>query len=609
MHDQRFDALTQFISRVESRRAMLKGAAAAGLAAVGLSKMPAISLAQEASPVASPMADAAAGAQAGLDALDPDTKDAIARVLWTTVDALTVEDVPPDALAQILGPKNSNTAFGLRMGARLLELIAQPISFLPSSAPRFEKLATVAQSLNAHQALLVAMLMGGEMSRGFAPLGSPADFEFPQRNAADLTSPIGWYFFVGSAVADDGQEYGVELMFFRSSLVPPDLAHSLDLSDVENQVMELHFAVAKAGDRHYQAKPVLVAGTTGLLSFETDKLGAALGKNSISSTGDDIYPIRLQAWGQDDGEITPVQFAIDFTFTGGKGYLMQGADGCNPCCDGLGTLYYSIPGLVLDPEVSTLTLDGTTVTLKEGTFWFDHQWGNFLAVPNSEVLRAAGNVAPAGPRGWDWFMAQFHGSREITLAGPHSTENMAFYQQTGPNPPGTMTVDVIGKYMDPDSVTTSIQGKLEVTDWVLSVDTPSPETYPPTYSWYPNKWEFTFGEDVPEDIRVFTMEPIVSSGQSGFFANTVQYSEGAVYLIGPNGEDLGRGFAESTGYANTLPNMLRLIGIPATAENLELFGANPPQPALVLASQAFVFLNQTELKAVTDMCVGLEYAS
>ena len=35
----------------------------------------------------------------------------------------------------------------------------------------------------------------------------------------------------------------------------------------------------------------------------------------------------------------------------------------------------------------------------------------------------------------------------------------------------------------------------------------------------------------------------------------------------------------------------------------------PPQPALVLASQAFVFLNQAELKTVTDMCAGLEYAS
>ena len=117
------------------------------------------------------------------------------------------------------------------------------------------------------------------------------------------------------------------------------------------------------------------------------------------------------------------------------------------------------------------------------------------------------------------------------------------------------------------------------------------------------------GEDVPEDIRVFTMTPIVTTGQSGFFAGGAQYSEGAVYLVGPNGEDLGRGFAESVGYANTLPNVLRLVGLEPNAENMALFGSNTPQPGLVLASQAYVFLNQAELKSVTDMCTGLEYTS
>jgi predicted secreted hydrolase len=608
MQDQRFDALTQFISRVESRRALLRGAGAAGLAAVGLTRMPAGLLAQDATPVASPMADAATGAQAGLDALDPDTKDAIARALWTTTDALTVDDIPPDALVQILGPKNSSTAFGLRMGARLLELIAQPLSFVQSYSPRYEALATVAQSLTAHQAYLLSNLIGPEQSRGFAPIPDQADFQFPQRNAADLNSQIGWYFFVGSAIADDGQEYGIEMMFFRASLVPPDLAHTLDLSDVENQVVELHFAVAKAGERHYQAKPIVIAGTTGLLAFESDKLGATMGKNSISSTDSEVYPIRLQAWGQDDGEIEPVQFSMDITFTGGKGYLLQGADGCAPCCDGLGTLYYSIPGLALDPEASSLTIDGTTATLTEGTFWFDHQWGTLSSVGNTEVVRAASNLAPSASSldGWDWFMAQFNGSREITAFSTHTDDHVQFYHQTGSIPPGTMTVQLNAKYMDPDAVTHSVPGELSVTDWILSVDTPSPETYPPTYTWYPNKWEFTFGDEVPEDIRVFTMEPIVSTGQSGFFGGGAQYSEGAVYLLGPNGEDLGRGFAESVGYANTRPNVLRLLGIEANAENMSLFGSNPPQPALVLASQAFVFLNQAELQAITETCAGFQ---
>jgi len=604
MQDRQFDSLTRFLSRAESRRALLRQAGAAGLAAIGLDRLDSATLAQEASPVASPGTDPIAAARAAFDALDPETKDAVSRALWTT--NITADQIPPDILAQVIGPKNSNAAFGARIGARILELLAQPTSFVQSYAPRYEKLATVAQSLTAHQAYLVSNLIGPEGSRGYSILPDAADFQFPQRNAIDLHSMIGWYFFVGSAVAEDGQEYGIELMFFRGALTPPHLAAPFQISDTENQMVELHFAIAKAGERHYQAKPILVAGTTGLLTFESDKLGATMGKNRITSAdGDSIYPIRLEAWGQDDGAIDPVQFSIDLTFSSGKGYLLQGADGCSPCCDGVGTLYYSIPGLVLDGTASSLTIDGTTVTLQEGTFWFDHQWGMLAATPQSEIVRAVTNLTPAAPAGWDWFQAQFHGNRQITAYALHTNDYLPFYHQTGANPPGTMNVTLTAKYMDPDAVTHSIEGQLSITDWILSVDTPAPAVYPPTYTWYPNKWEFVFGDDVPEDIRTFTMQPIVSTGQSGFFAGGAQYSEGAVYLLGPAGEDLGRGFAESVGYAQTLPNVLRLVGIDATAENMALFGGNPPQPGLVLASQAYVLLDQQALSDALATCIGL----
>lgn len=52
-----------------------------------------------------------------------------------------------------------------------------------------------------------------------------------------------------------------------------------------------------------------------------------------------IFPLQIQAWGQDDGEAEPVQLAIDLTFASGKDYLLQGDEGCTPCCDGPGTLY------------------------------------------------------------------------------------------------------------------------------------------------------------------------------------------------------------------------------------------------------------------------------
>ena len=69
-------------------------------------------------------------------------------------------------------------------------------------------------------------------------------------------------------------------------------------------MIELHFAIAKAGKRHYQAKPIIIAGTTGLLSFDTEGLGATMGKNSINSVSvrrSRVFPLHLEAWGQDDG--------------------------------------------------------------------------------------------------------------------------------------------------------------------------------------------------------------------------------------------------------------------------------------------------------------------
>lgn len=109
-----------------------------------------------------------------------------------------------------------------------------------------------------------------------------------------------------------------------------------------------------------------------------------------------------------------------------------------PCCDGVGTLYYSAPRLVLGAG-SRLTIHGKEVDLEEGTFWFDHQWTTGLAPAGgtrSNVLRAVRNLSPTAPPGWDWFMAQFQDGRELGLSSIHSPEWLAAYNQTGPEPRG-----------------------------------------------------------------------------------------------------------------------------------------------------------------------------
>jgi predicted secreted hydrolase len=599
MLGDRFDTLTRLLARSVSRRSAIQAAGGAGATAALLGR-PQIGATRQATPAASDQASA----QSLLDAFDPETRDSIARALWQT--ELSADTIPADLLATLLDVKSSNPAFGARLGAHLLSMIAQPTSFLQSHAERYETLLTYCQSLSPHQAYVAANLIGIEASKGYEAIAGPANLQFPQANGMRLKSQLGWYFFVGTASDASGQEYGIELMFFRYALLPPDLAAGLGLTDTENQIIELHLAVSRAGGRHYQAKPIVIAGTTGLLSFASDGLGATMGKNVIRSTEPgSLFPMNLQAWGQDDGEQEPVTFQVDLTFSAGRDYLLQGADGCMPCCDGVGTHYYSIPGLQIDGAASTLILDGEEITLTEGTFWFDHQWGMLNALPHSEVIRAANNLNAVAPGGWDWFQAQFFDGQVITASALHAPENSAFFNQTKVTTPATMTVPVNAKYIDADFNVSDAIGSLAISEWILSVDTPSAEIYPPTHTWYPNRWEFTFGEDVPEAIRTFVMTPIVNSGQSGFFANGAQYSEGAIYIQDAAGKDVGRGFAESTAYADTLGNKLRLVGIPATDDMLTLFGNNPPDQGMVLASQAFLALNTPELEQIVGVCYGL----
>ena len=213
------------------------------------------------------------------------------------------------------------------------------------------------------------------------------------------------------------------------------------------------------------------------------------------------------------------------------------------------------------------------------------------------------NKKPAG--GWDWFMAQFKGNRELTLASIHSNEMKQFYEQTGPNPPGIMEVEAKGKYIDEKNNSKNVKGSLMITDWIKSEKSQDPDLYPITNTWYPQKWEFSLGDDVPEDIRDFVMIPIVSGGQSGFFGSGLHYSEGAVYLHDLDGGLIGRGFAESTGYVDAPMNRLKLAGLPETVEMLDKLEI--PQPSSMLKIISFLYIlwpsNKSKLKKLLTNCV------
>lgn len=548
-----------------------------------------------------------ASAMAAVAALDEGTRTSIAQALWQR--ELDPAQLPEEVLAGLGSPKHSLAAHGDRMRRYLKYLLDHPLSHTPDCNKIYTRLLKYCEQLSPQQSYVIqANLLGPASTVGYDMIPVRADLEFPRDHLPKPRSQVGWHFFVGSCWDVDGQEYGAELMFFQTALFPPAFAAGLGLSDDENQIVELQLAISEAGGRHFQAEPVTLGGTSGLISWTADPLVYRLGRNTIQChNAEGFFPVTVRAWGVDHGVEPGLELGLDLTFTTGKETLLQGADGCMPSVDGIGSLYYSIPNLQLDGQSSTLLLDGKTIKLARGAFWFDHQWGYLTGAPCSSVMRAARYSSDPKPAGWDWFMAQLRGDRQITVFAPHDKPYAQFYEQTGPNPPGTMTVPVNGTYMAADSSTQIVHGTLEITDWIKADHSPNPDRYLVTDTWYPNSWHFKFDQTVPADIREFAMTPIVQVAQTGYFANGAQYAEGAVVVTGSDGTELGRGFAESVAYADTRRTVHRLAGLPESDAHIESMSLRHTPKALALFNAGYVAMHAAELDEIIKDSAGLEF--
>lgn len=545
--------------------------------------------------------------KAKLTDLDDLTRENVALALW--MKEFKPKKIPKDVQQRLLSKKNSPRAFGERMSYRIQDLLNNPESFTPNYRKRYQKLLEHCDSLTSIQAYALNHLLGMDSSRGYQDIPEESNIEFPRDFAPQLGYQVGWHFIVGNCRDTRRREYGILVSFYRYSLLPPEIAHNFGLSDWDNQIFEMQLAVARAGEQHIQARPFAIAGTTGLLKFKNNPFHYEAGKNRIiSEGGDELFPLRLQAWGVNQGVEEDVEIEVDLGFSSNKNFLLQGNNGCLPCCCGIGTLYYSSTNLSLEPG-SLLKLDGDEIILNQGKFWFDHQWGNALEpMGNSrcKVVRAASVLTKTShSRGWDWFMAQFEGEREMTMYAPHTDKNLDFYWQTGDESPETMEVAVKGHYIDQENSVTGVKGTLTVDKWVKSVKSSNPENYFITNTWYPDRWKFQFEKMMPEDIRNFIMNPIVEGGQTGYNASGAQYSEGGVYIRDQEGRYLGKGFAESVYYADPHSNMLHLAGIPDTPQMRSLLKTPEPSPLLKLKGLLYMAWppHQKKIKKIMEKCI------
>jgi predicted secreted hydrolase len=158
----------------------------------------------------------------------------------------------------------------------------------------------------------------------------------------------------------------------------------------------------------------------------------------------------------------------------------------------------------------TLTIGGLPLSVS-GDAWFDHQWGDFIAV---------------GGGGWDWFAINLDDGTDITTSLVRAADG------SYPLVYGTrVTADGQVQHLDRDA---------------FSVDVTDHWSSPETGATYPSGWHVAFDDGLTVDL-----EPTVAAQELDTRATTgVIYWEGSQRVSASrNGSPLGgQAYVELTGY-------------------------------------------------------------
>jgi len=355
-----------------------------------------------------------------------------------------------------------------------------------------------------------------------SPAARPADplpIAFPRDDGPHdrLTE---WWYYTGHMRDAAGHRFGFEFVVFRAERgdFPVTWASHLALTDETRgrfsyaQRLEVGPQADRSPRQGTSAEPtgfalaVLPAGgrrgptgkaapTPWLMSGGPgrSRLEAALNADEATTAGRD-FGLDLEL-----DETQPVLHDRD-------GWLDFSAAG--------GSYYYSRPSM---PARGTLTLDGQPLAVT-GQAWFDHQWGDFIAV---------------GSGGWDWFAVNLADGTDLVLWLVR--DGAGVYQL------------VYGTLRRPDGTVVYLPGE------AFSVHATGRWASPRTGAVYPAGWRIVVpGEDLTIDLSPTVADQELDTRPT----SGVVYWEGSQLVRASlRGRSLsGEAYVELTGYAPALPS-------------------------------------------------------
>jgi predicted secreted hydrolase len=310
-----------------------------------------------------------------------------------------------------------------------------------------------------------------------------------------------WWYYTGHLHDRAGHRFGFEFVIFRAERGSFPVAWAS------------HFAITDEGGRRFVYAQRSEVGPQ--VDRRPDHAGGgfdlALGSQTPttwSMSGGDGRDRLSASFGEDEASDRTTDVSLDLDVTSTKPPALHDRDGWIAFGAAGGSYYYSRTRMTVKGAI-VLNNQPTRV---DGEAWFDHQWGDFIAV---------------GGGGWDWFAVNLDDGRDITLSLVRDRDGsypLVYGTEVG--------VDGTSRHLERSAFAVEV-----IDDW----------TSPATGATYPAGWRIR----IPDEELIVDLRPTVPDQELDTRPTSgVVYWEGSQKVTATRrGQQLGgEAYVELTGY-------------------------------------------------------------
>jgi predicted secreted hydrolase len=344
---------------------------------------------------------------------------------------------------------------------------------------------------------------------GPSQAADPVPIQFPLDDGAHGRLTEWWYYTGHLRDMASGAEYGFEYVIFRAErgAFPVTWASHLAITDQGHGLF--HYAQRSAVGAGVDQDPGPANGFSFVLGPDpTDPATAGRPAWTMAGVSGNDHLAAQLAPAEAATAGSPGGLGLDLTLKAAKPPVLEGGSGWIDFGPAGGSYYYSRTDLLVS---GSIVVGGHPLQV-DGTAWFDHQWGDFIAV---------------GGGGWDWFAVNLADGTDLTLSlvrAADGTDSLVY---------GTL-VDAHGRATHLGRNAFSVQATAHWTSRATGVT-------------YPSGWSVS----IPDQSLEISLHPTMAGQELDTRATTgVIYWEGSqvVQAVHAGQAVTGQGYVELTGY-------------------------------------------------------------